>query len=268
MINLTLFDYFRWFKRHWLASALYLAVAGVSAYLYANQLPKLYRATVAFSFTPEVYQQGTLRRIDDFVLSQHQPRMNSTELTRRAEIRPAFYTSSEAFKRQVSKMLRNDFNADFDALADHELLPFVRQHLHYYRFELDQFHVLQWHHTNRKQASAHLEAIIHLLNAELTADLIDGLSIQINKLKEIEQRSDLNHEFRNILAVQQAIAGARYNLLTNPDFKLIQLHSNYDVGPGPVYPKRTIVMFVVVVVWGVLGITLVNIFLIRAARIK
>lgn len=255
MTSLSLFDYLRWVRQHWLLTAGFAALAMVAAVLYLQQLPQLYRATVLFTYDPMVYQQGLLRRLDDVVLNNQQPALTKT-VTRRPEVRPAFYASSSAFHDQLAQAL----SPSVDRL-------FVRQHLHYFRFELENYHGVYWHAPSPSIAQQQLQSILKTLNAKLTEELISGLQTQLQLLEGMPTQQ-LTAEMQELLAQQRAIAKARLQLVSAPDFSLVIMASDIDVSSGPVYPERIWVVFVMLLAWAVVGFTALNFYLLRKHRLR
>ncbi len=253
MTSLSLFDYLRWLRQHWLITAVFMLLAATTAVLYTQQLPRLYRASVLFTIDPMVYQQGLLRRLDDLVLNNERPSMGKT-VTRRPEVRPAFYASSPAFHDKVAEALE----PGTDNL-------FVRQHLHYFRFELDQYHGLQWYAVTPNKARYELQQIMALLSSELTGELISGLQVQLQKLRAWPT-AQLTPIMQEQLAQQRAVAEARLQLVSAEDFSLLLNATDIDVSSGPVLPERIWVIFVVLLAWGVVGVTALNFYLLRQRR--
>lgn len=254
MTSLSLFDYLRWVRQHWLLTAGFFALAMVAAVLYTKQMPPLYRATVFFTIDPMVYQQGLLRRLDDLVIGTEKPSL-SKAITRRPEVRPAFYASSPAFHQQVAAQLK-------PAVSE----MFVRQHLHYYRYELEKYHALQWHFAKPAQAQKQLDAIFQLLSQQLTSELRSGFATQLAKLQQID-RQRLTPEMSALLAQQIAITHARHQLVSSGNFSLLIKASDVEISSGPVYPERIWVIFVMLLAWGVIGATAVNFYLLRKLRL-
>lgn len=266
MIKLTLFDYLRWLYKHWFLTFAYLVLAAGSAFIYVKELPKFYQATVLFRFDPMIYQQGLLRRIDDMVLNTDDA-AKSEAITRRPEVRPAFIASSDAFKQRIAKMLVDNYSPSVKNhfKTENELLFFVRQNLHYYRFEFEELHYLHWQFYDRALVKEQLTKIVEQLNQLLIHELSSGLDTQIQRLEALN-RKELDPSFHKLISIQLAIANARSELLNSENFMLLALKGDFETNPGPVLPKRIPVMIIVMLFWLIAGITLLNIHLLRKQK--
>ncbi|MFC0444198.1 hypothetical protein ACFOD1_02680 [Pseudidiomarina halophila] len=262
MNKLAITDYLRWLSRHWLLLLIYFGSGIVLAYFYASHLPKIYRASVLFTLNPAVYQQGILREVDDTVLGINSA-YASKALTRRPEVRVAFYASSPKFASLVSDELyrkQKNVRSTFDSYTDFEM--FTRKYLHYYRFEYDESHIIHWHSYQLSNIKDELTTILESLEQSLLKEISEDLKFQIIILKELLNEDHIE-DFSKIIAYQLTIAETRLKLITSKNFSLINIITGIEVNTGPVYPKKNWVIVTFLVFWIIIGVTGLNLYLLR-----
>ncbi|WP_126771338.1 MULTISPECIES: hypothetical protein [Pseudidiomarina] len=265
MTNLTLVDYFKWVFRHWLLTLSLVGLGALSAYTYVNMLPKVYRSSVIFTLNPAAYHQGILREVDDSVIGGHTAK-TSEALTRRPEVRFAFYASSMEFAERVAKTLyAKSPKVDEFFQSQEEFTYFVKQYLDYYRFQLDELHIIHWHNLYRAGLVEELKLIVSELNTVMLEQLIAELTSQKEKLGELFE-SATDPSFQEVISLQLTIVNTRLSLLTTSDFKLINYTSEVEAPTGSVFPKRIFVMVTFMLFWMIVGLTGLSSYLLIKKR--
>lgn len=244
---------------------LFLVLGIFSAYSYVNVLPKIYRASVIFTLNPAAYQQGILREVDDSVIGGYTAR-KSEALTRRPEVRFAFYASSLKFSERVAHKLFNSSPKVKEFFgSERSFLDFVKQYLDYYRFQLDQLHIIHWHNRYKTGLAEELRMIVSELDMAMRDQLVSDLTVQKEKLEQL-YKSTVNPEFRRIIGMQDTIVRSRLSLVSADDFRLIDYTSDIEMPTGAVYPQRIFVMTAFVLFWLIVGMTGLSSHLLRKRK--
>ncbi|RUO46644.1 hypothetical protein CWE21_10845 [Pseudidiomarina aquimaris] len=235
---------------------------------YTLGLSHLFQAQVFFVFGDEAYAQGLMRKIDDKVLVSTSAEF-SKPVTRRPEIRLAYLMSSEYFTQRVVQMLEGKYAhsitkyssaiSQYSDSPDKALFLYVRQNLHYYRHELDEFHKLRWHFFEEKLAEQQLHDILELFESVLREELTAELDLRLSRATTFSLRNaaktDLSFvsDFITILKARKQTLSSKLPLL----FK----SSDITTTAKEVYPNKSAVAVIVYFAWITIGLTALSFYL-------
>lgn len=264
--HLSVKDYFVWLGKHWFLAGCYSGIGLVIAFVYALSLTELYQAEIIFTIKSDAYNQGQVRRLDDFSTGLSTS-ATSEAVTYKPEVRFAMYVAGDDFAQRASAMLQQEFEGELK--TDHPLAGnpakwfyFFKRHFKYYRFERSEFHAVRWYFHTPRLLHAQLSAVMNLLDEQLQSELIKESRLQLDRLSELQRQYNEN-EALELFSLQEQIIQSRLALLTSDGYSLFVAITAIDVNQSPVLPNKPAVALAVFLFWMMLGSVVLQIFLLR-----